>query len=175
VDIRLPDPSLVLLVGAAGAGKTTFAARHFEPAAVIASDALRARISGDAADQRATRPAFAILHEAVARRLAAGRLTVVDATNVQSHARRALIARARAAGVPVVAIVLDLPAPLVVERNAARAGRVVATEVVSRQLGDLARSLNGGALEAEGFDAVHRLRTTHDVDHVRVGRVAAPG
>ena len=98
--IAIPDPSLVVLVGAAGSGKSTFAARHFAPDEVLSSDAFRALLSGDEADQRATKTAFSILHREVVRRLAAGRLVVVDATNVEHHARRALVERARAAACP---------------------------------------------------------------------------
>src|SRR5919197_5801069 len=105
--VRIPDPSLVVLVGAAGSGKTTFAARWFAPEEVLSSDALREVVSGDAADQRATRSAFGILHRALTRRLAAGRLTVIDATNVQAYARRALLRRSALAGVPAVALVFD--------------------------------------------------------------------
>ena len=59
--VVLPDPSLVLLVGAAGSGKSTFAARHFGADEVLSSDAMRARLSGDEADQRVSRAAFAII------------------------------------------------------------------------------------------------------------------
>ncbi|MDQ3128933.1 MAG: AAA family ATPase, partial [Chloroflexota bacterium] len=89
--IALAVPGLVVLIGAAGAGKSTLAARLFAPADILSSDALRAAIGGDAADQRATRPAFAILHREARRRLAEGRLVVVDATNVEMSARRPLI------------------------------------------------------------------------------------
>jgi predicted kinase len=166
--LTLPDPALVVLVGAAGAGKTTFAGRHFPPDAILGSDAFRALIAGDERDQGATRGAFGILHRAVVRRLAARQLTVVDATNVLPHARRALTARARAARVPAVAIVLDLPASVVIDRNAARIGRVVADDVVRRQLDDLRHSVAAGSLEADGFDAVHHLRTPAEVDGVRI-------
>ncbi|HEY7522870.1 MAG TPA: AAA family ATPase [Candidatus Limnocylindrales bacterium] len=172
MEIAVPDPSLVLLVGAAGAGKTTFASRHFRTDEVMGSDALRARIAGDEADQRVTRTAFSILHRMVERRLATGRLTVVDATNTRRHARRALLVRGRAAGVPVVAIVLDLPPGEVQRRNAARPGRVVGSEIVARQLDDLAAALGPGVLEAEGFAAVHRLRAQAELDAVRIRRVA---
>ncbi|HET9455867.1 MAG TPA: AAA family ATPase [Candidatus Limnocylindrales bacterium] len=151
--IVLPDPSLVVLVGAAGAGKSTFAARHFEPAEVLSSDAFRAILTGDEANQNATRPAFAILHREVARRLAAGRLVVVDATNVERHARRALLARARAAGHPAVAIVLALPEAVVHARNAGRLGRVVDADVVAAHLERLAAAEAADAADADGSDA----------------------
>lgn len=151
--IVLPDPSLVVLVGAAGAGKSTFAARHFEPAEVLSSDAFRAILTGDEANQNATRPAFAILHREVARRLAAGRLVVVDATNVERHARRALLARARAAGHPAVAIVLALPEAVVHARNAGRLGRVVDADVVAAHLERLAAAEAEDAADADGSDA----------------------
>lgn len=154
--IAVPDPSLVVLIGAAGAGKTTFAARHFDPSEVLSSDAYRELISGDAADQGVTRAAFGRLHRDLTRRLAVGRLTVVDATNVERFARRALLARSRAAGLPAIAIVLDLPAPTVLARNAGRMGRVVEEAVVRRHLARLRSMLDGGPdrLVAEGFGAV---------------------
>jgi protein phosphatase len=170
--IVIPDPSLVLLVGAAGAGKTTFAARHFDPSEVLSSDAFRAWIAGDEADQRATRPAFAALHREVDRRLAAGRLTVVDATNVEVGARRALVARARAASVPAIAIVLDLPPGAIHARNLARSQRVVETAIVDRHLRRLRSALDapGEGLATEGFARVVVLRDDASVASVRLRR-----
>src|SRR5690349_9503009 len=106
MQIELPEPCLVVLVGAAGSGKSTLAARLFGPDEILSSDAYRARISGDAADQRVTRAAFQALHRELERRLAAGRSTVVDATNVTSFARRSLLRRAAQHGVAAIAIVL---------------------------------------------------------------------
>jgi predicted kinase len=162
--IDLPEPCLVVLVGAAGSGKTTLAARLFEPERLLSSDVQRALLTGDEADQTVTRTAFAILHRQLSRRMAALQTTVVDATNVTSFARRSLVRRATAQGIPAVAIVLDLPANLVLARNAARAGRIVPEAAVERQLADLARSLRRGDLEADGFAAVHHLRTAEDVE-----------
>ena len=165
--IQLPDPSLVVLVGAAGAGKSTLAARHFAPDQILSSDAFRAAISGDAGNQRVTRTAFSILHRELARRLAARQTGVIDATNVTPFARRALVRHATAFGVPAVAVVLALPPAMVHARNATRDGRIVPESVVRRHLDDLDRSLRRG-LDAEGFAAVHVLRTAEDVDALEI-------
>jgi len=173
--IRLPDPCLVVLVGAAGAGKSTFAARHFAPGEILSSDAYRARLAGDAADQRATAGAFSALHRDLRRRLAARQLTIVDATSVQHRARAALLRDAAAAGIPAVAIVLDLPPDVVLARNAERTGsRVVPEDAVRRHLEALRRALAGDGLEREGFSAVVRLRDTGAVAAARVERVRSP-
>lgn len=169
--LRIPDPSLVVLVGAAGAGKSTLAARLFAPSEILSSDAYREAISGDAADQRATRPAFRILHRELGRRLATGRLVVVDATNVESAARRELVRHAAAAGIAAVAIVLALPAAVVSARNAARVGRHVDQAVVDRHLGRLASALATGRLNGEGFAAVHVLTTPAEIDLLRIERM----
>ena len=131
IELVIPDPSLVVLVAAAGAGKSTFAARHFQPDEILSSDAYRARIAGDAADQRATRAAFRLLHRDLERRLADRRMTVVDATNVERSARRALLGRGRRRpALPAIAVVLDLPPAVVLARNSGRSARVVDEHVV---------------------------------------------
>lgn len=171
--VLLPDPSLVALVGAAGSGKSTFAARHFTRDEILSSDELRRAIVGDARDQRATRPAFAALHRSLARRLGAGLLTVVDATSVERHARIALVRRAVAAGVPAVAVVLDLPADVVLARNAARAESRVDPEVVARHLAVLTGVLERGSIALEGWTQVVRLRDARVIDELVVRRVRA--
>jgi predicted kinase len=170
-ELRLADPSLVVLVGAAGAGKSTLAGRVFAPAEVLSSDAFRERIAGDAADQRATGAAFRALHQALRDRLAHGRLTVVDATSVAAADRRPLVRAAAAAGVPCVALVLDLPADLVLAHNAARPGRVVPEAAVRRQLDRLAKSLRPPGIRAEGFAEVVVLQRPEEVAGLRVVRV----
>jgi protein phosphatase len=177
--IDVPVPGLVVLIGAAGAGKTTLAARLFEPSELVSSDALREAVSGDPTDQQATRPAFRILHGEVRRRLAAGRLVVVDATSVEATARATLRSLAGTARVPIIAIAIVPPATEVHARNANRVGRVVPPDVVDRHLGRLDRlgvtaAAIGAALRAEGFSAAHVLTTTDEMDALQVRRVASP-
>jgi protein phosphatase len=168
VTLEVPVPALVVLIGAAGSGKSTLAARLFPPDAILSSDALREAVSGDAANQRVSRVAFRLLHDQLGRRLAGGQLAVVDATNARSDQRLPLVRRAAAAGVPALAIALDLPAELVLARAAGRSTRVVARDVVERQLADVRRSLDGDALAGDGFRSIVVLRTPADVDALAV-------
>jgi protein phosphatase len=166
----LPDPSLVVLIGAAGSGKSTLAARLFAPEEVLSSDALRAAVSGDEANQAASAVAFRILHRMLDRRLAGGQLTVVDATNTKADHRRPLVSRAKAAGVPATAIVLDLPPAHVHAQNAGRHARVVDRGVVDRHLAAIRRTLDTGQLVTEGFDHVVILRSADDIAGFEVER-----
>lgn len=167
---RLPDPSLVVLVGSAGSGKSTLAARHFRTDEILSSDAYRKLMSGDEADQRVSALAFRRLYADVTIRLRAGRLAVVDATNVTPQARRTLLVRAQEAGIPAVAIVLDLPAAVVHARNDGRAARIVDRAVVERHLAGLRETLDAGSLAAEGFDLVIVLDDPALVDTLRFER-----
>lgn len=169
--VQLEDPSLVVLVGAAGSGKSTLARRHFAPHEILSSDALRALVAGDEADQAASRTAFAILHRELALRLGAGRMTVVDATNLRATARRPLLARAASAGLRVSAIVLDLAPAVVQARNGGRP-RVVDPAVVARHLVAVRDVVDADRLAAEDFDPVVILRTPREVDDVVIVRTA---
>ncbi|GDY31653.1 hypothetical protein GTS_32860 [Gandjariella thermophila] len=167
-ELPIPELSLVVLVGVSGSGKSSFAAKHFGRYEVISSDFCRGLVADDENDQSATPAAFEVLHLIAGRRLAAGRLTVVDATNVQQDARRQLVDLARAHDVLPVAIVLDVPEDVCVARNAARADRDFGAGVVRRQHGQLRRSLRG--LAREGFRVVHVLRGVEEVDAARIVR-----
>lgn len=163
--IHVPDGGLVLLIGASGSGKSTFAARHFDADAVISSDRLRGALAGDETDQRATDAAFRRLDQWLDARLGAGALAVVDATNVEWTRRSELIRRARHHGRPAIAIVFDLPLDLCLARNAARP-RTVRAAVIRRQHDGLRRDLD--RLDLEGFSAVHLLRTEAQLDQLAV-------
>lgn len=172
--VSIPDPSLVLLVGAAGSGKSTFAARHFAADEILSSDAMRARLSGDESDQRVSRAAFAIIDRTLERRMLAGLLTVVDATNADRRHRRSLLDRAEAANVLAVALVLALPAGIVLARNAGRARRVD-EEVVRRHLARVHAALLPDGLAAEGYAAIWVGRTPEEIDAVTIERVRSRG
>jgi protein phosphatase len=145
-----------------GSGKSTFAARQFRPAQVLSSDAGRGLVADDENNQAATPDALDVLCYLAGKRLAAGRLTVVDATNVEPFARAKLVALARAHDVLPVAIVLDLPEGLLLERTASRSDRAFGPEVVRRQRAELRGSLRG--LPREGFHRVHVLGSPEEVD-----------
>jgi protein phosphatase len=167
-ELAIPELSLVALVGASGSGKSTFAREHFGTYEVISSDFCRGLVSDDENDQAATTDAFDVLNYIAGKRLAAGRVTVIDATNVQRDARRRLVDLARAHDVLPVAIVFDLPEQLCVARNAKRPDRAFGAAVVRRQREQLRRSMRG--LAREGFRKVHILRSVEEVAGATVVR-----
>ncbi|MFI1847828.1 polynucleotide kinase-phosphatase [Streptomyces sp. NPDC020480] len=161
--LAVPDLSLVVLIGTTGSGKSSFARRHFLPTQIVSSDVCRGLVADNENDQSATPEAFDLLHYIAGKRLAAGRLTVVDATNVQSQARRSLIELAREHDVLPVAIVLDVPESVCARRNAERPDRAgLPAHVIPRQRRELRRSLK--SLEREGFRKVHILRGEAEVE-----------
>ncbi|MFE0354355.1 polynucleotide kinase-phosphatase [Streptomyces nigra] len=165
--LPVTDLSLVVLVGASGSGKSTFARRHFKPTEVISSDFCRGLVADDENDQSASRDAFDVLHYIAGKRLAAGRRTVVDATSVQQDARRQLVELAKRYDVLPIAIVLDVPEEVCAERNAARTDRAdMPRRVIQRHIRELRRSLRH--LEREGFRKVHVLRGADEVERATV-------
>src|SRR5437764_4746097 len=118
--ITIPKLALVVLIGPSGSGKSTFARKHFLPTEVLSSDACRGMVSDDENNQAVTNDAFEVLHFVAAKRLALGRLTVIDATNVQPEARKPVVELARQYHCLPVAIVLNLPEKPCQERNRLR-------------------------------------------------------
>ncbi len=149
MNLSLPHLSLVVLIGPSGSGKSTFARQHFLPTEVLSSDDCRGLVSDDENNQAATNDAFDVLHFIAAKRLAAGRLTVVDATNVQREARQPLVTLARKYHTLPVAIVFNLPEEVCQDRNRSRPDRDFGPHVIRQQRSQLRRSLKG--LKAGGL------------------------
>ena len=166
--IEIPEFALVLLVGASGTGKSSFAAKHFLPTETVSSDRMRGWVADDETDQSATKDAFDVLHFVVEKRLKARRFTVIDATNVQPDARKGLIALAKKWHALAVAIVFDLPEALAVARNADRPDRQFGAGPVRRQMLNLKKSMRG--MQREGLRYVHVLRSVEEVDAVEIAR-----
>lgn len=155
--IDVPTPSLLVMIGISGSGKSAFCRRNFPPTRIVSSDHCRALLSDDAADQTVSGAAFDLAHRIIDERLRRGRFTVVDATNLEASARRCLLNLASLHHLPAVALVLDLPAADCVRHDRARASRQVGARVVQRQWRQLRDSSRG--LRREGFADVHHIRS----------------
>ena len=156
------------MIGPSGCGKSTFARKHFRTTEVLSSDYCRGLVADDENDQSATRDAFEVLHFIAAKRLSAGRLTVVDATNVQTEARKPLVELARKYHVLPVAIVFNVPERTCVDRNRSRPDRNFGPHVIRNQARDLRKSIRG--LDREGFRHIHILETPDQIDAATIER-----
>jgi protein phosphatase len=171
--IHIPEFALVLLVGPSGCGKSTFARKHFKPTEVLSSDFFRGMVSDDEMNQAASEDAFELLHLVCAKRLAAGRFTVIDATNVRPESRKPFLEMARKYHVAPVAVVFNFTAEFCHDRNQKRAAeRPFGPHVTRRHAEDLQRSLK--RLEEEGFRRVYVLNTEEEVNAVTFERYRLP-
>ena len=168
MEIKIPELALVVLVGVSGSGKSSFARKHFKSTEILSSDYCRGLVSDDENDQAATKDAFEVLQFIASKRLSAGKLTVVDATNVQPEARKPLIALARQYHCLPVVLVLDMPERLCRDRNASRADRAFGEHVIRNQASQLRKSIRG--LEREGFRHVHVFRSPEELDGLTIRR-----
>jgi protein phosphatase len=166
--LTIPELSLILLIGASGSGKSTFARQHFLPTEVISSDFCRGLVSDDENNQEASKDAFEVLNYIVEKRLARGHLTVVDATNVQPQDRKILLNLARQYHVFPVAIVFNLSEQICFERNQQRSDRNFGIHVVRRHTQNLKRSL--GYLKQEGFRYIFKLSSPEEINAVTIER-----
>jgi protein phosphatase len=166
--LTIPELSFVVLIGVSGSGKSTFARKHFKATEILSSDYCRGLVSDDENSQAATKDAFEVLQFIARKRLAAGKLTVVDATNVQPESRKPFVTIAREFHCLPVAIVLDLPERMAHDRNKTRSDRNFGPHVIRQQAQQLHRSLRG--LEHEGFRHVHVLKSLEEVESVIIER-----
>jgi protein phosphatase len=168
VRIVVPELSFVVLIGPSGSGKSTFARRHFKPTEILSSDTYRGFVSDDENDQTATEDAFDALYRVARKRLARGRLTVLDATNVQPESRKKAVAVAREFERLPIAIAFDLPEQVCNERNRSRTDRDWNPYLASTQRQQFLRGMKD--LEKEGFRAVYRLGSVEEVGAATVVR-----
>ena len=164
-DIKIPELSLVVLIGISGSGKSTFARRLFNEPEVLSSDYCRALVSNDENDQTATNDAFEVLHYIAAKRLKNGLLTVIDATNVQQEARKPLVHLAKQYHCLPIAIVLDVPEKECQKRNEIRTDRNFGKHVIRQQRSQLKRSIK--RLKQEGFRHIHVLNSVEEIDQIQ--------
>ncbi len=169
MSITIPKLSLVVLIGPSGSGKSTFARKHFLPTETLSSDGCRGMVSDDENDQTVTAEAFELLHYIARKRLAMGRLTVVDATNVQPEARKPLVQLAREMHCLPVAVVFDLPEKVCQRRNETRDDRDFGPHVIRQQRSQLRHGLRG--LKREGFRHVFVFKSPEEVDAAVIERV----
>jgi len=162
--ITLPEFSLVLLVGVSGAGKTSFARKHFSPTSILTSDKFRAMIADDENCMEASRDAFDLLYTVARARLKRRLFTVVDATNIQDYGRKILLDIAAEFGAPPVAVVLSIPEDTCIERTLKRKDRPIPMAVLMEQFTEFRETL--GDLQKEGFDAIHILDGPDEIDNV---------
>ena len=170
--LTIPERALVLLVGVSGSGKSTFAKQHFRASQIISSDYCRCMIADDENDQSATSDAFEVLRFILRKRLTRGRVTVIDATNVQSEARKPLLALAGEYNVPAVAIVLNLAEQTCHERAQMRLHQRIDPEIIAIQLADLRRSLPN--LKSEGLCQVFILDSPEAIKSVEISAPVSP-
>ncbi len=167
MNLAIPDLSLVILIGASGSGKSSFARKHFKNTEILSSDFFRAMVRDDESDQAATQDAFDVLHYVLEKRLAAGRLTVIDATNVQARDRRSLLKLAKQYHVQTVAIALNLLESICQSRNQQRERQVPAS-VITHQVRNVAQSLL--TLEQEKIRRIYVLNSPEAIESVEINR-----
>lgn len=167
--LKIPQRALLILIGISGSGKSTWARKNFLPTEIVSSDACRAMLSDDENNQIVTPEAFRLLHFIVEERLRLGRLTVVDATNVQKESRQPLIALARKYDVPSIAIVLNIKEQICFDRNTRRAGREIPPYVLRQQSIDFRHALS--LLEKEGFAKFYIFESVASLERAKIERV----
>ncbi|MDR2034227.1 MAG: polynucleotide kinase-phosphatase [Helicobacteraceae bacterium] len=166
--LEIPELALIALIGVSGSGKSTFAKKHFKPTEILSSDYFRALVSDDENNQAVSSEAFDALYYLANKRLDLGKLTVIDATSVQKEAREKIVHIARAQNCHAIAIVLNTPEKLCIERNEKRSDRNFGDYVIRKQYDQLRRSIK--RLEKEGFRYVYIIDSEEEANSVEIAR-----
>ncbi|MEI8146201.1 MAG: polynucleotide kinase-phosphatase [Alphaproteobacteria bacterium] len=166
--MSLPEFCLVLLIGASGSGKSTFARKHFKLTEIVSSDWARGLVADDETSQEATADAFELVHALIEIRMRRRLLTVVDATNVRAEDRAKLVAIAKRWDALCAAIVIDPGEDICLERNAQRPDRQFGAHVVRNQRAALHRGLGG--LKREGFREIRQLMSQEAIEGASIVR-----
>ena len=169
MEINIPEFSLVVLIGPTLSGKTTFARKHFTTHEIISSDVCRAMISDDPTNQSVSADAFDIVHSIADKRLKNRRLTVIDATSLQSSAREPIVQLARDHNCPIAAIVFDLPQAVLYQRNNARVDRQLPNRVISNHVRNLRQTKR--ELRREGIRRPHFIASQEQANQATLVRV----
>lgn len=172
MNLKIPDPALVLLVGPSGSGKSTFAEAHFSPTEIVSSDGLRAMLADDPSDQDASAEAFRLLAMLANGRMKRRLMTVIDATNLRSANRKRFRELAARYGIPTVAVAFDLPRELFALQNQQRPDRVVDAEVVANQTERMPEAMTD--LIAEDYAALFVIRDAETMKSATVSRTTSP-
>lgn len=167
-DIIIPELALVAMVGISSSGKSTFAKTHFLESEVVSSDACRAMVSNDENSQEATGDAFDLVDFIVRKRLKRGLLTVIDATHVQRDSRKSILKAARDYHCMPVAIIINPPMDVSLERHSKRPDRDFPSGVLKNQQRQLKSTVK--QLKREGFRYIYRLETLEQIQNAKVVR-----
>ncbi|GCE04388.1 AAA family ATPase [Dictyobacter aurantiacus] len=173
--IHLPERTLIVLCGPAGAGKSTFArtfvAQHQQQGcrmtSIVSSDYCRALICDDETNQQVNRDTFDLFHYIIHKRMIQGRLTIVDSTALQVEARQRLLDLAVRHRYTTCLFLfnISLETCLRYDQHQAR-GRIVGEQVIKYHLSLLQQALR--AVPQEGWNMIHILDEQHAFPEILV-------
>lgn len=160
--IEIPANALVITLGPAGCGKSTFCER-FPGHSVVSSDLCRAMITDDPTSQDANKQAFELFHLWIKSRLQHGRLAVADATNLTPRARKTLRDIAAERKVPVIVLRFATDLETCLAQNRQR-DRFVPEHVIRTHYEqyEIARE----QIVEEGYSAIHTINPLREYELV---------
>ena len=144
-------PTLVMMVGLVGSGKSTYAKQLAKKmsAKVFSSDELREEMFDDVDNQENNQKLFQELHKRIKECLRSGNNAIYDATNISSKRRRGFLDKLKNIDCIKRCVIMATPYERCLENNRNR-DRVVPEWVINRMY----RSFNTPAY-FEGFDSIH--------------------